>query len=109
MKKGEPAADHIIRFLGGYTKFINEKGTSCIPISKKFGLNELAAEGKDAEEDEDEDGDITDTTASRFTAKILNWLMSGFMTKDKNVRYRVLQTVAEMVSHLGEIEYVCRL
>jgi hypothetical protein len=32
--------------------------------------------------------------------------MSGFMAKDKNVRYRVLQTVAEMVSHLGEIEYV---
>lgn len=107
MKKGESAADHTIRFLGGYTKFINEKGTSRGPIGQNFRLiYKLAAEEKDAEEDEDE---VNDTTASRFTAKILSWLMSGFMAKDKNVRYRVLQTVAEMVSHLGEIEYVLRL
>lgn len=79
---------------------------SCGSSSQKFGLiYKLAAEERDIEEDEDEDND---TTASRFTAKILNWLMSGFMAKDKNVRYRVLQTVAEMVSHLGEIEYVFR-
>jgi len=72
---------------------------SCTPIAQKFGLMHNLA----AEENEDED---SDTIASRFTAKILNWLISGFMAKDKNVRYRVLQTVAEMVSHLGEIEYV---
>ena len=68
-------------------------------MSQNFGLNQLAAE----EEDDDDD-----TTASRFTAKILKWLMSGFMAKDKNVRYRVLQTVAEMVAYLGVIEYVFR-
>ena len=65
-------------------------------------MHTLAAE-RDPEDDEDEE---SDTVASRFTAKILSWLMYGFMAKDKNVRYRVLQTVAEMVSHLGEIEYV---
>ncbi|KIM49317.1 hypothetical protein M413DRAFT_438505, partial [Hebeloma cylindrosporum] len=85
IKRGESPADHIIRFLGGYTKFINEK----------------AAEQNDLEEDEDED---SDTTASHFTAKIINWLLSGFTAKDKNVRYRVVQSVAEMVSHLGEID-----
>jgi len=72
---------------------------SCGPITQKFGLIHNLA----VEENEDEDGD---TIASRFTAKILDWLISGFMAKDKNVRYRVLQTVSEMVSHLGAIEYV---
>ena len=45
-----------------------------------------------------------DSTASRFTAFLLRELLPGFEAKDKNVRYRTLQTVAEMVSHLGEIE-----
>lgn len=49
----------------------------------------------------DEDGE---TTASRFTAHLLKFLLKGFLSKDKSVRYRVLQIVAEMVSHLGEVE-----
>lgn len=32
--------------------------------------------------------------------------MKGFEAKDKNVRFRVLQIVSEMISTLGEIEYV---
>jgi hypothetical protein len=63
----------------------------------------VASEEKKAAEDDDED---QDTTASRFTARFLNFLLKGFVAKDKSVRYRVLQTVAEMVSYLGEIEYV---
>lgn len=55
---------------------------------------------KNAGQDEDED----DTTASRFVARLLKFLFKGFLAKDKSVRYRVLQLVAEMVSHLGEIE-----
>jgi condensin complex subunit 3 len=53
------------------------------------------------EEDNDED-----STASRFTARLLKFLLKGFLAKDKVVRYRVLHLMAEMVSHLGEIEYV---
>ena len=64
----------------------------------------VAAEQKNAE-DEDEDED-DNTTASRFTARLLRFLLKGFLAKDKSIRYRVLQTVAEMVSHLGEIESV---
>jgi len=50
--------------------------------------------------------DVDDnTTASRFTAHLLRWLSEGFLARDKNVRFRVLQTVAEMIAHLGAIEY----
>jgi len=62
-----------------------------------------AAEEMNEAEDPDDD---SETTAARFTARLLKFLLKGFLSKDKSVRYRVLQTVAEMVLHLGEIEYV---
>ncbi|GLB42418.1 putative nuclear condensing complex subunits, C-term domain [Lyophyllum shimeji] len=85
VKKGVAQADRVVKFVGQYIKFVNEK----------------AAEDKNADEEAHED---EDTTASRFTARLLKFLFKGFAAKDKWVRYRVLQTVAEMVSHLGEVE-----
>ena len=52
-----------------------------------------------AKDDEDED-----TPTSRFISRLLNWLLQGFVAKNKVVRYRCIQTVSEMISHLGEIE-----
>ncbi|KAK2461194.1 hypothetical protein APHAL10511_006721 [Amanita phalloides] len=85
LRKGISPADRIIKFVGGYVKFVNEK----------------AAEERSSEDDGDED---EDTTASRFTARLLKFLLKGFLAKEKFVRYRVLYTVAEMVSHLGAID-----
>ncbi|KAF9461702.1 chromosome condensation complex protein [Collybia nuda] len=82
MKKGTLPADRIIKFISGYIKFVHEKGAAV-----------------DEQSDDDDD-----TTASRFTARLLKHLLKGFVAKDKSVRYRVVQTVAEMVSHLGEID-----
>ncbi|KAF8524376.1 nuclear condensing complex subunit [Hysterangium stoloniferum] len=82
VKKGVPLADRVVKFIGGYVRFMNEKA---------------AEEKGDGDEDED-------TTASRFVARLLKHLAKGFLAKDKNVRYRVLQIVAEMISHLGEID-----
>jgi condensin complex subunit 3 len=65
----------------------------------------LAVEQKERDSPDDDD----DTTASRFVARLLKFLFQGFLAKDKSVRYRVVQLVAEMVSHLGEIEYVVHL
>jgi condensin complex subunit 3 len=61
-------------------------------------------DGTKQEEDSEEEED--NPTASRFTAHLLHWLFDGFLAKDKNVRFRVLQNVAEMIAHLGAIEYV---
>jgi len=57
-----------------------------------------------AEDEQRQQGDDDDTVASRFTARLLRFLLKGIAAKDKNVRYRVLQTLVEMISHLGEIE-----
>ena len=64
---------------------------------------QMTAPNRTKEEDEEEE---EDNPASRFTARLLRWLFDGFLAKDKNVRFRVLQTVAEMIAHLGAIEYV---
>ncbi|KAG6908746.1 hypothetical protein DXG01_003450 [Tephrocybe rancida] len=86
VKKGVLQADRVVKFVGQYIKFVNEKA--------------VEERNADAADDDDED----DTTASRFTARLLKFLFKGFLSKDKSVRYRVLQTVAEMVSHLGEVD-----
>ncbi|OAX38286.1 hypothetical protein K503DRAFT_718426 [Rhizopogon vinicolor AM-OR11-026] len=83
VKKGTSQGDRIVKFVGAYTKYINEKATE----TKK-------------EEDNEED---EDTTASRFVDKVLTFLLTGFQAKDKVARYRCVHFLAEMVAHLGEI------
>lgn len=43
---------------------------------------------------------------TRFVSRLLSWLLQGFVAKNKNVRYRCIHIVSEMISHLGEIEQV---
>ncbi|KAG2337723.1 hypothetical protein BDR05DRAFT_894747 [Suillus weaverae] len=84
VKKGTSQGDRIVKFVGAYTKYINER----------------AAEVK-KEDGEDDDDD--ETTASRFVEKVLAFLLIGFEAKDKVARYRCVHFLAEMVAHLGEI------
>ncbi|PPQ63212.1 hypothetical protein CVT24_005757 [Panaeolus cyanescens] len=90
-KKGVRSADLVIKFVGAYVRFINEK------------VIEERQEDEDKDE-EDEDEDEPETHATRFTARLLSFLREGISSKDKNVRYRVLQAIAEMISHMGGIE-----
>ncbi|KAJ6460347.1 nuclear condensing complex subunit [Mycena vitilis] len=85
VKKGTTTADRVVKFVGGYTKFVNERGAS-------------------AEQEDDSDELDNDTTASRFSAKLLKFLLRGFQAKDKVVRYRVIFLAAEMIVDLGEMD-----
>lgn len=60
----------------------------------------LAAQDKEATGDDDDE----DTPTSRFVAALLKHLIKGFNAKDKIVRYRVVQIVAELILSLGELE-----
>ncbi|KAF9484715.1 hypothetical protein BDN70DRAFT_872249 [Pholiota conissans] len=84
MKKGLPAADRVLKFIGGYIRYMNEK----------------ALLERDPEDVEDSDN----TPAYRFTRFLLEFLMDGFLAKDKTVRYRVLYTLQGMITHLGAID-----
>lgn len=63
----------------------------------------LLAFGTKKEENNDDDDD-DDTTAARFVARLLKFLLNGFVAKDKIARYRCVRILSEMVAHLGEIE-----
>lgn len=102
VKKGTSQGDRIVKFVGAYTKYINERGT----ISARFAgfvshlviVAEVKKEGDDNDDDDDDE-----TTASRFVEKVLAFLLIGFEAKDKVARYRCVHFLAEMVAHLGEI------
>ena len=66
-----------------------------------------AAERETKQEEVPEDDD--ETTATRFTHRLLKHFLKGFQAKDKNVRYRVVCFVAEVISQLGELEYALLL
>ncbi|KAK0203511.1 nuclear condensing complex subunit [Desarmillaria ectypa] len=83
VKKG-PAADRVVRFVGTYVKHIHAKV-----------LEDDEKKGKTI------DGD---TLASRFTTRILQWFLEGFLAKNKVVRGRAVQIVSEMIAHIGDID-----
>ncbi|KAH9484188.1 Condensin complex subunit 3 [Psilocybe cubensis] len=93
LKKGVFAADCAVTFIGGYVKFINEK----VPTPESSVVD-------DEEDDEQEIEELGGKTfEARFIKTLLDYLLRGFDAKDKNVRYRVLQVVTGMISHLGVI------
>lgn len=63
-----------------------------------------AAQGDTRKEESARDDD-DETTTTRFTHRLLKHFLKGFQAKDKNVRYRVVCFVAEIISQLGELEY----
>ncbi|KAI0266182.1 nuclear condensing complex subunit [Gloeopeniophorella convolvens] len=86
IKKGTSVADRSVKFVGGYIKYLNAKEK---------------VKNEDNADDEDED---EEPTATRFTYRLLKHLLKGFEAKDKNVRYRVVHFVAEIVLQLGELD-----
>ncbi|CAA7257465.1 unnamed protein product [Cyclocybe aegerita] len=93
VKKGVANADRVVKYVGSFVKFMNEKA---IEAKAKTASSSSISAGNG---DEDEE-----TPTSRFVAKLLNWLIQGFGAKNKIVRYRCIQVVSEMISHLGEID-----
>ncbi|KAH8101082.1 nuclear condensing complex subunit [Cristinia sonorae] len=85
VKKGASVADRILRFVGSYTKFMVQKDVE-------------ERKTKDAEEAEE------DTTSSRFIIRVFRFLLKGCAAKDKTIRYRAVQCMAEMVQYLGQID-----
>ncbi|KAJ7669544.1 nuclear condensing complex subunit [Mycena polygramma] len=48
--------------------------------------------------------DDEDTIASVFVSSILEWIVQGFVAKNKVVRYQTVHLVAEMILFLGEVD-----
>ncbi|OBZ79993.1 Condensin complex subunit 3 [Grifola frondosa] len=76
VKKGPPTVERVIKFIGAYAKFLAEK-------------------------DSDDDDD---TLSTRFSFRLLTWLVQGFVAKEKIVRFRCIGLATEMIAHMSELD-----
>ncbi|KIK06440.1 hypothetical protein K443DRAFT_674418 [Laccaria amethystina LaAM-08-1] len=93
LKKGPATADRIVKYVGAYVQFINEK----VALGKSNAASSSSAQAPDSADEED-------NFTTRFVARLLQWLLQGFVAKNKNIRYRCIHFVAEMISHIGEVD-----
>ncbi|KAL0578384.1 chromosome condensation complex Condensin, subunit G [Marasmius crinis-equi] len=93
VKKGA-FADRIVKFVGAYVKFVNEKVAEEKAAQDAGPSDSASTQNRDDEE----------TLASRFVALLLQHLFQGFQAKNKVVRQRAVHLVAEMMTNIGEID-----
>ncbi|KAJ7258714.1 nuclear condensing complex subunit [Mycena haematopus] len=92
VKKGPSTVDRIIKFAAQYVRFVNEKAQEDKP--EVVPMNSISSASTRDE----------DTVASVFVSSILEWVIQGFVAKNKIVRYQTVHLVAEMISFLGEVD-----
>ncbi|KAF7357433.1 hypothetical protein MSAN_01339300 [Mycena sanguinolenta] len=94
IKKGPPPVDRILKFAAQYVRFVNEKAQE--ERAKRVPANNNSISSGSVDDD--------DTVASVFVSSILEWVIQGFVAKNKIVRYQSVHLVAEMISFLGEVD-----
>ncbi|VEU21629.1 DEKNAAC102466 [Brettanomyces naardenensis] len=87
VKKGEPAADRIIKFVSSFVTSIN-------PSIKRDGTVE---DSVDVDEDED-------AVFSDFIESLTTHLMKGLDASNKNVRYRVCHLLSHLMHNMSAID-----
>lgn len=100
VKKGASVVDRVVKFVAGYVKFIVEKGA-------RHNRNHAYASDIHISERQAEDfNEEEETSASRFVLRLISHLLKGIEAKDKNVRFRVLQILQEIISSVHVVEWV---
>lgn len=101
LKKGTPVAERSIKFMSGYAKFITEKSMFSLYARRGPNLRRVADFEERQKNGLDEDDD---TTSERFLSQLLGFLLDGCNAKDKIVRFRVCQCIADTIVYFGSIE-----
>ncbi len=109
VKKGVQPADRVLKFVGSYVAYILEKGASTCSSQSQIRQRTLVGLSPPVPSSSSSEDEDLDTPVSRFISQLLKFLLKGFVAKDKNVRFRSVGTVAELLCHLGELEYASSL
>lgn len=86
MKRSEGVGERVVRFLGLFLKYANEKD------------NELMSG------DDDETGVMVETPSTRLTAQLMTAVLPLLTSKDKVVRYRSTQLISHIVNSLDSMD-----
>ncbi|KAI4155300.1 MAG: hypothetical protein LQ341_000212 [Variospora aurantia] len=87
VKKSESVGDRIVHFLGTFLRRASEKDIALLP-----------------EEQVEEKQTLPETPSTRLTAHILSILLPLLDSKEKVVRFRATQLVAQVINSLDSIE-----
>ncbi|CAK9439227.1 uncharacterized protein LODBEIA_P34510 [Lodderomyces beijingensis] len=112
LKKGEPTADRIAKFVAHFVRILGEE------VEKSETCE--TSQRNEKEETREKDGDErfkTDRSASgdasmnedalrvtQFTAHLIKHLIRGIDAANKSVRYRVTQLLALITKYMGDID-----
>ncbi len=88
VKKTEPVADRVVRFLGLFLKSANEKDVAIF----------------EADNNVEETQSVPETPTSRLTFAVLSMLIPVLSAKEKTVRFRATQIVSHVVNSLDSID-----
>ncbi|KAK9476378.1 nuclear condensing complex subunit [Lipomyces japonicus] len=88
VKKSEPAAEKVVKFIRQYIELITQKDTP----------------QNDEDVDMDADNESESGLGFRFVESLARHLLQGIDSKSKVVRYRVCQLTASIVHSLGEVD-----
>jgi condensin complex subunit 3 len=86
VKKSESAGDKVIRFLGLFLRYANERDNDLVAAS------------------EDETEVMVETPSTRLTAHVMTSIFPLLTSKDKFVRYRATQLTSHIVNSLDSME-----
>lgn len=87
VKKSEGVGDRIVRFLGCFLRHASDKDAALFTDS-----------------DVNETGSFPETASTRLTSHILSILLPLLGSKEKTVRYRATQLVAQIINSLDSID-----
>ncbi|EAZ62788.2 condensin complex subunit 3 [Scheffersomyces stipitis CBS 6054] len=104
LKKGEKAADRIAKFCSAFVfSLTNDDILRKEEEKKKSQLDENVDENADDNAEDEDNPDEEDTYSTLFIQYLIHHLLRGIEARDKSVRYRVVQLLAYLVHHIGEI------
>ncbi|KAG2735746.1 hypothetical protein G9P44_001960 [Scheffersomyces stipitis] len=104
LKKGEKAADRIAKFCSAFVfSLTNDDILRKEEEKKKSQLDENVDEHADGNAEDEDNPDEEDTYSTLFIQYLIHHLLRGIEARDKSVRYRVVQLLAYLVHHIGEI------
>ena len=93
VRKGVVEADRVVRLVGGFVQ----------QLTAESGMWLLTAFFYEAKVAIGENGDDDDTPVDRFIEALLRRLIPGCSAKDKTVRYRTMQLLAELINSVQSL------
>ncbi|CAI5758698.1 unnamed protein product [Candida verbasci] len=100
LKKGDIYGDRIAKFISVFIRSLNQDEQE----------RNNGKEKKGEQDDDDDSEEELESPVTKFVESLINHLLRGIGSKDKSIRYRVVQLLSFMIDFISEIhEHIVHL